>query len=140
MKKHKYLIMQAIGFFGLSGIGWIIDMSIFTFLTFLNTNVIIANIISATTAVTFVYIFSTRKIFENKNENLNLKKKYLFYLVYQIVMILFSSFIIQIIAKQLELVTIVYIKKYAKLIGKILFTPFTMIINFIFMKLLIEKL
>lgn len=137
----KKIFFQAIKFFGISGIGWLIDMVIFTALTNLEVNTILSNIISSLVAVTFVYFTSTKKIFINKNEKINLNKKYVVYIIYQVLMILASSTLIGLINKGI----ILYINyeiflKYSKIIAKILVTPLTMICNFIFMKLLIEKI
>lgn len=137
----KKIFFQAIKFFGISGIGWLIDMVIFTTLTNLEVNTILSNIISSLVAVTFVYFTSTKKIFINKNENINLNKKYVIYIIYQVLMILASSTLIGVINNGI----ILYINyeiflKYSKIIAKILVTPLTMICNFIFMKLLIEKI
>lgn len=137
----KKIFFQAIKFFGISGIGWLIDMVIFTTLTNLEINTILSNIISSLMAVTFVYFTSTKKIFINKNEKINLNKKYVVYIIYQVLMILASSTLIGLINNGI----ILYINyeiflKYSKIIAKILVTPLTMICNFIFMKLLIEKI
>ncbi len=137
----KKIFFQAIKFFGISGIGWLIDMVIFTTLTNLEVNTILSNIISSLVAVTFVYFTSTKKIFINKNEKININKKYVVYIIYQVLMILASSTLIGLINKGI----ILYINyeiflKYSKIIAKILVTPLTMICNFIFMKLLIEKI
>lgn len=137
----KKIFFQAIKFFGISGIGWLIDMVIFTTLTNLEVNTILSNIISSLVAVTFVYFTSTKKIFINKNEKINLNKKYVVYIIYQVLMILASSTLIGLINNGI----ILYINykiflKYSKIIAKILVTPLTMICNFIFMKLLIEKI
>ena len=134
----KKIFFQAIKFFGISGIGWLIDMVIFTALTNLEVNTILSNIISSLVAVTFVYFTSTKKIFINKNEKINLNKKYVVYIIYQVLMILASSTLIGLINKGI----ILYINyeiflKYSKIIAKILVT---LICNFIFMKLLIEKI
>lgn len=137
----KKIFFQAIKFFGISGIGWLIDMVIFTALTNLEVNTILSNIISSLVAVTFVYFTSTKKIFINKNEKINLNKKYVVYIIYQVLMILASSTLIGLINNGI----ILYFNyeiflKYSKIIAKILVTPLTMICNFIFMKLLIEKI
>lgn len=42
----KKIFFQVIKFFGISGIGWLIDMVIFTTLTNLEVNTILSNIIS----------------------------------------------------------------------------------------------
>lgn len=141
MNTHKYrgLLIQAFSFFAISGIGWIMDVIIFTLLTKLNVPVIFSNIVSATTATTYVYIISTKKIFQNK-DGYNLKTKYILYFVYQIIMIVASSVIIYFVSESLrDIITIELILNNVKLVSKILVTPFTMLINFLFMKWLIEK-
>ena len=137
----RKLLIQAFEFFGISGIGWIIDMSIYTFLSSVfNMQVMVVNILSSLVAVTFVYITSTKKLFENNSNKFSVKKKYILYIIYQIIMILLSSYIIGSIAVFLPHIKINIITKYSKIIAKIIFTPITMIINFIFMKILIEKI
>jgi len=133
----KKLFKQAFGFFGLSGIGWLMDMTIYTILTSIDLPTIASNIISSGAAVTFVYIVSTKKMFTNKNESFDLKKKYIMYIVYQIVVICVFSFIISKLALSLE--DIPFFVDFAKISAKIIVTPFTMLINFAFMKFLIEK-
>ena len=146
MKKN---IKQALSFFLISGVGWLIDISLYTVLTKVGLHVILSNIISSTVAVTYVYITSTKKLFKNESK-INLKVKYIMYVAYQICMILFSSYCVYLISKNLiqilPNVNIGSIKgftnlivEHAKLSAKILVTPFTMIINFIFMKFLIER-
>lgn len=133
----KILLKQAFGFFGLSGIGWLMDMTIYTIFTSIGFPTIVSNIISSGVAVTFVYIVSTKKMFINKNESFDLEKKYIMYIVYQIVVICVFSFIISKLAISLESVS--FLESFAKISAKIIVTPFTMLINFAFMKFLIEK-
>ena len=136
----KKIIIQAFSFFGISGIGWLIDMVIYSILTHFNVYTILANIISSFVAVTFVYLTSTKKIFVNINDSFNVKKKYIVYILYQVIIVLISSTIINFIAKNLVHIDIKLIADYAKISAKIIVTPFTMITNFIFMKFLIEKI
>ena len=71
----KELIKQAFKFFGISGIGWIIDFTIYTILTSIfKLNVDISNIISSLSGCSFVFMISTRKLFEN-NSKINIKIK-----------------------------------------------------------------
>lgn len=72
----KKIFFQVIKFFGISGIGWLIDMVIFTTLTNLEVNTILSNIISSLVAVTFVYFTSTKKIFINKNKKIDYEYAY----------------------------------------------------------------
>ncbi len=136
--KFFKLLNQALHFFLISGVGWLMDMLIYSILSNF-IPVMVANIISSSVAVTYVYIVSTKKIFENTSK-INIKTKYVFYILYQLGMILGSSFVIGKLTNFLiKNINIKFILKYAKICAKILVTPFTMVINFIFMKFLIEK-
>lgn len=134
----KKLIKQALNFFGISGIGWILDFIVYTILTSLfKINVDISNMLSSLVGVTFVFFVSTRKVFIN-NSKINIKIKYIIYIVYQIVLIFTASKIMLLLKDYL--INIDLIAKYINIIVKIIITPFTMIINFIVMKNLIEKI
>lgn len=126
------------------------DVTIYTILTNIGLHVILSNIISSTVAVTYVYITSTKKLFKNESK-ISLKVKYIMYIGYQICMILLSSYVVYLISswllKTLPNMDINNLKglldfvvEHAKLSAKILVTPFTMVINFIFMKFLIERI
>ena len=101
---------------------------------------VLNNTISSWIGVTFVFIFSTRKVFENQSK-ISLKWKYLIYLLYQCILIFLvskllngvNSFIIQHIA-------IAFIIRFSPIISKIAVTPFTMVLNYFVMKIIIEKL
>lgn len=136
----KKIIKEALKFFGVSGIGWLIDLTIYLLLTnIIKIDVNISNIISSLVGVTFVFLVSTRKIFQN-NTKINLKIKYIIYIIYQIILILIVSELLLILKKYLLTLDIDLITKYINIIVKIIITPFTMLINYIVMKLLIEKL
>jgi putative flippase GtrA len=100
----------------------------------------ISNIISSTISVTFVYFTSIKKIFENNSDSFSVRKKYIFYIIYQTIAILTVSLIIGKLVLIINNVGIDIIINNSKIIAKILVTPFIMIINFIFMKTLIEKI
>ena len=145
----KNIIKQALSFFLISGLGWLMDVTIYTILTNVGLHVILSNIISSTVAVTYVYITSTKKLFKNDSKY-SLKIKYIMYIIYQICMILISSYVVYLISNWLlnNLLNVDinslkglfnFIVSHAKLSAKILVTPFTMVINFIFMKFLIER-
>lgn len=137
----KKILIQALKFLGISGIGWLIDMAIYFILTSLMINIVFSNILSSLVAVTFVYFTSTKKIFINKNKEFNINKKYIIYVIYQIFIILLSSTIIGLVNKLIILyIDFNVVLKYSQIIAKILITPITMLCNFIFMKLLMEKI
>ena len=105
----KKIIKQAIGFIGISGLGWIIDIIIYTLLTsILKINVNIANAFSSFIGVSFVFIISTRKLFIN-NSRINIKIKYIIYIVYQIILISSASYIMLVLKNYfLEVIDIKY--------------------------------
>lgn len=140
------LIRQFIHFLGISGIGWGIDFSIFYVLTEkLGLNVVIGNIISSIPAITFVFFSATKKTFSaNINSRLNLKQKYVLFLLCQGVLLLFVSVLGEFIYRIIKRMDYPYIGEFifihGKLLSKILITPITMTLNFIIMKNLSEKL
>ena len=142
MLKLKKILKQFINFLFLSGIGWLIDFTLYLlFSNVFNLKIIYSNILSSIPAVTFVFFISTRKIFSKNNSRISLKEKYLIYFLYQLILIL----LISLLAQYLYLLSLKNISmnvelKLLKIIIKILITPITMLINFIVMKFLIEKL
>ena len=129
----KKILIEGLKFIGFSGIGWLIDTTIYLILTSIfKLNVDISNIFSSLVGVTFVFIMSNSKI--------NIKIKYLIYIIYQMLLILTASKIMLILKDYLITSNINIIIKYINIIVKIIITPFTMLINFIVMKLLIEKI
>lgn len=143
MKKEKnHILKQIFSFLIVSGTGWLIDFSIYLILTyFAGFNVIVANICSSIPAITLVFLVSNKKIFKNKNSNLKLKTKYMVYFGYQLLLILCISEFGEFLYNTLfDIIEIPLILSNLKLIIKIIITPITMILNFIVMKNLIEKL
>ena len=142
MLKLKKILKQFINFLFLSGIGWLIDFTLYLlFSNIFNLKIIYSNILSSIPAVTFVFFVSTRKIFSKNNSRISLKEKYLIYFLYQLILIL----LISLLAQYLYLLSLKNISmnvelKLLKIIIKILITPITVSINFIVMKFLIEKL
>lgn len=136
----KKLLYQAIRFIGISGIGWILDFCTYIALGAISGNVAVNNIISSWIGVTFVFVFATKKVFVN-NSNIPLKWKYLIYLLYQAVLIFIVS---QLLAKVdvfiISQITLTPINKFSKIISKIVVTPITMVMNFIVMKTVVEKI
>ena len=134
------LLNQLVKFVGLSGIGWLLDFFTYTILGFVSKNLILNNSISSWVGVTFVFTFATRKIFQS-NSRIPLTWKYVIYILYQIVLIYFISKVLNginllIISK----CTFDIILRFSSILAKILVTPITMILNFIVMKGVVEKL
>lgn len=134
------LLFQVIKFVGFSGIGWVLDFCTYTILGFFSDNLVLNNSISSWVGVTFVFIFATRKVFNNTSK-IPLKWKYMIYLLYQCALIFFISklldatnvAIVGFFAKDLIL-------RLSKILAKVLVTPITMVLNFLIMKSVIEKI
>lgn len=136
----KRLFVQAVRFVGLSGIGWILDFLTYTVLGLISTNLVLNNTISSWVGVTFVFLLSTRVVFQNDSK-IPLKWKYVIYLLYQCILIFFVSKLLNWINIYLVInVTITTVKNFSTIISKILVTPITMILNFVVMKGVIEKM
>ena len=75
---------KAVRFIGFSGLGWILDFIVYSILGIWFSNLVVNNFISSWVGVTFVFIFATRKVFENSSK-VPLWAKYLIYIVYQFV-------------------------------------------------------
>lgn len=131
---------KAIRFIGFSGLGWILDFIVYTVLGIWFSNLVINNFISSWVGVTFVFIFATRKVFENTSK-VPLWAKYLIYIVYQFLLILLVSKLLGVIDGFITgHFTAQFLLKSSKFIAKILITPITMTLNFFVMRGVIEKL
>ena len=141
-EKIKKLIKQGLSFILVSGIGWIFDFTTYLILTnIFDLKVMISNMISAIPALTYVFAMSSKRIFKNENSKVSLKFKYIIYFVYQIILVTTVSFIAGFLYDYvIGIITINILIKYMKLIVKIIITPITMLLNFIIMKNLIEKI
>ncbi|BBU28230.1 hypothetical protein BTHE68_19640 [Burkholderia sp. THE68] len=105
-----------------SGLGWLIDFCLFVTLTAFKSPVWLANTVSATAAVLFVFFVSVRRIFEYQGHYL--LGKLVRYIVYQAIAILTASVIIDLLTHHLGL---------APIVSKIIVTPLTFYCNFQFM-------
>jgi putative flippase GtrA len=135
----KGLLLQFIKFFGISGIGWCLDFSVYIFLTQkLNWPVFQSNYISSILAVSLVFYVSTRKIFKESTSKISIRSKYLIYLTYQILLLSLVSILGQYLSTYLGMLGLY--SNITKILAKIIITPITMIINFVVMKIMVEKL
>jgi putative flippase GtrA len=130
-------------FLCISGIGWLIDFGIYFVLTvILKASVGYANIISGLPAITFVFIFSVRVTFKQKESKIGLPAKYIIYIIYQLVLISLVSSFAQFLFNNFSETILACKIGYSnmKIVVKVFITPITMIMNFIVMKNLVEKL
>lgn len=135
----KKFFNQFIKFLFVSGTGWLIDFSLyFIFTNILKYEVFYSNILSSIPAITFVFIVSVKKIFKKKENGISIRKKYIIYFLYQMLLI----FLISLLGQSLYLILVEnnMEARIIKIIIKIIITPITMIINFFVMKFLTEKL
>ena len=138
------LIRQFISFIAISGVGWLIDFSVYLILIhFFTLSILYANMLSAVPAVTFVFFVSVRKTFIQKQSRIRLGYKYLIYFFYQIILLLCVSWTAQMMFDcflQSPLADYTILLSNAKILVKLLITPITMTINFFVMKGIVEKI
>lgn len=136
----KKLFIQAIKFIGISGIGWILDFCCFSIISIFSKNLVVNNIISSLIGGTFVFLFATRKVFQN-NGKIPTKWKYIIYILYQFILIYVVSNLLNVInAAIISAISIALIVRFSNIIAKIIVTPVTMTLNFFTMKYIIEKI
>lgn len=123
----------------LSGVGWLTDLSCMTFLVYLGYEPMLANIVSASIAVSLVYWVSRLYIFDSSGNGRALIG-FFYYYTYSIVIIFLFSTVIQYISYFLhgKLHQVIPFSITA-LIAKILTTPFNLYINFLVSKYIIGK-
>ncbi len=138
----KKIFIQFLKFIAISGIGWLIDFSIFTILSkTTDIRLIFINMISATPATIYVFLLSSKRIFKNQNSKLNMPVKCMIYLAYQFMLIIAISALGELIYGIFQpIITIPYILDNLKMIIKIFITPITMVLNFTVTKNLAERL
>jgi len=136
------LLGKFIRFLGVSGIGWLIDFSIYCVLVFaFHVSVFKANILSAIPAVTFVFFLSVRKVFAKKNSYFPLWLKYVAYICYTVILLLMVSAIGQWgyrIIMRYDLLAI--FRSFAPVLVKCGITGITMLCNFFVMKFMVEAI
>jgi len=119
------LVRTIIGFAGVSGIGLLLDFSLFETLDLIEGHPSIANVISSTVGTSFVYFASVRNVFRYNGKFMFVK--WIIYIIYQVLLITTVSFIIGNLSENFRIQGWVI---------KISVTPFTFLTNFIFMSVL----
>ena len=120
----------------LSGVGWLCDFVTFTLLVKLfNVHSFEANFVSSYAGVTFVWFTSLKRVFKfsGKGHSTFL----LVYWCFQFVSILIYSQLLDMIVHVIPSVfQLAQISQNPEIAAKIIITPFSLLTNFIFMKLL----
>lgn len=143
MVDMKKLMKQFFSFIAVSGVGFIIDFAVYYYLTAsVGFSVVFANMMSAIPAITWVFTFSTRKIFQTTKHAWSIGVKYAVYLSYQAVLIVIVSTLAQWMYNVLlpYVFDIWLIGEYLNLVCKCMITPITMVCNFVVMKFLSERI
>ena len=134
------MLKQFIRFILISGTGWLIDVGVYSILALVfNLKVFFSNLAGSILAITFVFYVSTKKIFDSNKKNFPLVIKYIIYFMYQLILIILVSIIMQ----KLYFISGNYFQinaNHLKIILKIFVTPFTMVLNFFVLKFLSERL
>lgn len=65
--KLRALLIQALRFVRLSGIGWLLDFTVYTLLSTRVSNLAAVNMISSLVGASFVFAFSTRFVFRDNH-------------------------------------------------------------------------
>ena len=134
----RRLLWQAVRFVGLSGVGWLMDFTVYTLLSLRVQRLDLVNILSSLVGASFVFVFSTRFVFQN-SRRFPLWVKYAVYIVYQLVLIvLISRLLAWVHLLIVSRFTWPLLLRFAKILAKILVTPVTMTVNFFAMKAIVE--
>lgn len=138
MKSFRELARVFAGFAMVSGVGWLCDMLTFTILVKLfDAPPFVANFVSSYAGVTFVWFVSLKMVFKRQSSGRNVFL--LAYWGFQFVSILAYSEVLHLLAATLrEAVSVPGVAVNADIVAKIIITPFNLVTNFVFMKLLVR--
>ncbi len=139
----RKLLEKFLKFLMVSGLGWMIDFALFTLLMKKTPiGVAAGNYLSSFAAVCFVFTVSTRKILLDPRGGRAGWKKFLLYVLYQLVLVTAVSFLAQWLHLWLYglplLQPVALLRENTKLLAKILITPITLIMNFFVLKRIVE--
>lgn len=139
----QFLLIQFFKFLSVSGIGFLIDFAVYYYLTtYICFPIAYGNMVSAIPAITWVFIFSTNKIFKTNRNTCSVGIKYAIYLCYQVLLLIIVSYLAQFIYNFLlpYIGDVWLIGDYLNLFCKCIITPITMTCNFFVMKFLAERI
>ena len=144
-------ILRISSFTLFSGVGWCLDFSLFNYLVSIGYPYLTSNLISASIAVTFVFLTSRKWVFRNHVGSL--KVVTLQYIIWNIFAITAASKLLGAVASFLETIDLRQIsqlffwltgehlaeRSLVSNLAKVLVTPFTMYANFVAMGYIIER-
>ena len=138
MKRLFDLAKVFFGFATLSGVGWLLDMATYSLaVRVFGVPVFLANFVSSYVGVTFVWFTSLKTVFKQQGGGHSV---YLpIYWGFQFFSILIYSQLLHLLTDAMSGLTLVAgMRIYVGIIAKIVITPFNLVTNFIFMKLLVR--
>jgi len=122
-----------------SGIGWLMSLTILYIGIRIGISPFWANVVGDTVAITYVFFTSAKKTFNHNHHFLGCK--FIAYAIYQAIIIYLISFsILKISSNHIFCGYISSIQLNPGVIAKILITPFSLGLNFIFAYFVIEKI
>jgi putative flippase GtrA len=132
-------------FLGLSGIGWLLDIAIYTLLvTTTGMSAGIAAFVGGTCGATFAFVTADRYVF--RGERALLRRKLALYLCYLVAAIIVASFLVELVHRLLTygfdaLVPEAHVSRVlTAFLAKCIVTPITLIANFLVTRSLIKKI
>ena len=127
MSKSDTIIMNMVGFGFISLIGLFVDVQVFILLLRVEVSPFISSIISSTIAITIVFVLTT--VFIKKKNVEKVYDKYLYWVFYQVLSILFFS----------KLVSLLMVFGYEAITSKLIVVPLSFISNYIVIEMILKK-
>ena len=127
MSKSDAIIMNMVGFGFISLIGLFVDVQVFILLLRVEVSPFISSIISSTIAITIVFVLTT--VFIKKKNVEKVYDKYLYWVFYQVLSILFFS----------KLVSLLMVFGYEAITSKLIVVPLSFISNYIVIEMILKK-
>ena len=139
---NRVALGQALAFVAVSGGGWLVDVSVFMGLTALVAWLpLYANIVSSSCGVLFVFVVSSRRIFE-RNAGSMLQKVALL-ILFNLLVIVVCSFVLAAIVTGLSRLAfgtgLMLPPAAIGLAAKVIVTPMTLVLNFLVVRFLLER-
>lgn len=129
----------------LSGIGWLLDFTVFNLLAWSGIGLFAANMLGATTGVTWVFVTARLSIFQRRT--VSLRRAILAYAIWNAVAIVaasaavdaLGSLSIRMLSGHVHDQSGSRIMALVPAIAKMAVTPFTMYLNFVAMAFIVER-
>lgn len=135
-------LRKIIGFTSVSGIGFLLDLTVFTLLTSAGVTIFLSNLLAGICGMSLVYTLSWRRIFTPSDNNFALKL--LVYIGYGLCLLTLSSWLLteltQLAAAVAAALPFTVPVLLVRLAAKAVITVFTLACNYGFSAFLVERL